>query len=186
MSRLSDQPLLVVATYRTDDLHRRHPLRPVAAELARHPRSSHLALAPFTDDELREFAAAVAGRALPEDQLHRLRERAEGNEYFTEELIEAGADADALPWSLADVLRTRVERLDAATVRLVQLASAAGRRVGERLFISGKTVSVHVSNVLAKLGASGRTEAVAIAHRRGLLGAAAAREGRVSATGPTV
>lgn len=133
VSRLSDQPLLVVATYRTDDLHRRHPWRPVAAELARHPRSSHLALAPFTDDELREFAAAVAGRALPEDQLHRLRERAEGNAYFTEELIEAGADADALPWSLADVLRTRVERLDAATVRLVQLASAAGRRVDEPL-----------------------------------------------------
>jgi DNA-binding CsgD family transcriptional regulator len=32
-------------------------------------------------------------------------------------------------------------------------------------------VSVHVSNVLAKLGASGRAEAVAIAHRRGLIGA---------------
>uniref|UniRef100_UPI0013D0A8B9 helix-turn-helix domain-containing protein n=1 Tax=Cellulomonas iranensis TaxID=76862 RepID=UPI0013D0A8B9 len=62
----------------------------------------------------------------------------------------------------------------------------SNRQVGERLFISGKTVSVHVSNVLAKLGASGRTEAVAIAHRRGLLGTAAPREGRVSATGPTV
>ncbi|KSW29401.1 helix-turn-helix transcriptional regulator [Cellulomonas sp. B6] len=133
VSRLQDQPLLVVATYRTDDLHRRHPWRPVAAELVRHPRASHLTLAPFTDDELREFAAAVAGRRLPDDQVHRLRERAEGNAYFTEELIEAGADADALPWSLADVLRTRVERLDAATVRLVQLASAAGRRVDEPL-----------------------------------------------------
>jgi len=132
-SRLADQPLLVVATYRTDDLHRRHPWRPVAAELARHPRSTHLALAPFAGDELREFAAAVAGRPLPDALLQRVRERAEGNAYFTEELIEAGADAAALPWSLADVLRTRVERLDAATVRLVQLASAAGRRVEEPL-----------------------------------------------------
>ncbi|MCM0640699.1 helix-turn-helix transcriptional regulator [Cellulomonas wangsupingiae] len=133
VSRLAAQPLLVVATYRTDDLHRRHPWRPVAAELARHPRSEHLALEPFAGDELREFAAAVAGRPLPDALVHRLRERAEGNAYFTEELIEAGADTDALPWSLADVLRTRVERLDATTVRLVQLASAAGRRVPEPL-----------------------------------------------------
>lgn len=43
------------------------------------------------------------------------------------------------------------------------------RRVGAALFISEKTVSVHLSNVMAKLGASGRTEAVSRAHRAGLL-----------------
>ena len=42
-------------------------------------------------------------------------------------------------------------------------------QMARTLFISEKTASVHVSNVLAKLGAGGRTEAVAIAHRRGLL-----------------
>jgi DNA-binding CsgD family transcriptional regulator len=41
--------------------------------------------------------------------------------------------------------------------------------IGKQLFISAKTVSVHVSNILGKLGASGRTEAAAIARRRGLL-----------------
>jgi DNA-binding NarL/FixJ family response regulator len=44
------------------------------------------------------------------------------------------------------------------------------RQIGGRLFISEKTASVHVSNILAKLAASGRTEAVAIAAGRGLLG----------------
>ncbi|WP_345651907.1 helix-turn-helix transcriptional regulator, partial [Pseudonocardia tropica] len=43
------------------------------------------------------------------------------------------------------------------------------RAVGERLFISEKTVSVHLSRVMAKLGASGRAEAVALGHSRGLL-----------------
>jgi DNA-binding NarL/FixJ family response regulator len=43
------------------------------------------------------------------------------------------------------------------------------RQVGEQLFISAKTVSVHMSNVLSKLGVSGRAEAVAVAHQRGLL-----------------
>jgi DNA-binding CsgD family transcriptional regulator len=35
--------------------------------------------------------------------------------------------------------------------------------------ISRKTASVHVSNILGKLGVSGRVEAAALAHRRGLV-----------------
>jgi DNA-binding NarL/FixJ family response regulator len=45
------------------------------------------------------------------------------------------------------------------------------RQIGSALYISEKTASVHVSNLVAKLGASGRTEAVAIAAQRGLLSA---------------
>ena len=41
--------------------------------------------------------------------------------------------------------------------------------IGRQLFISTKTVSVHVSNILAKLDAASRTEAAAVGRRRGLL-----------------
>jgi DNA-binding NarL/FixJ family response regulator len=41
--------------------------------------------------------------------------------------------------------------------------------IGERLFISEETVKVHVKHVMDKLGASDRTEAVAIAIRRGII-----------------
>ena len=44
------------------------------------------------------------------------------------------------------------------------------REIGERLFISQKTVGVHVGNILAKLGVSGRVEAAAVAIRLGLSG----------------
>ncbi len=63
---------------------------------------------------------------------------------------------------------------DTLTARELEIVGhvAEGRtngEIGKLLFISTKTVSVHVSNILGKLGAAGRTEAAAIARRRGLL-----------------
>ncbi|MET9743708.1 response regulator transcription factor, partial [Streptomyces sp. NPDC006422] len=66
------------------------------------------------------------------------------------------------------------ERIAALTARESDVLRLLGRgrtnrQIGEELFISGKTASVHVSNILAKLGASSRTEAVGIAYREGLI-----------------
>ena len=61
--------------------------------------------------------------------------------------------------------RSRAEALTAREVEVLALV-AEGRsngEIGRQLFISTKTVSVHVSNILAKLGATGRTEAAALA-----------------------
>jgi DNA-binding NarL/FixJ family response regulator len=44
------------------------------------------------------------------------------------------------------------------------------RAIGETLYMSEKTASVHVSRILAKLGVHGRVEAAAVAHRLGLTG----------------
>jgi DNA-binding CsgD family transcriptional regulator len=52
-------------------------------------------------------------------------------------------------------------------LRLVAVGRT-NRQIAEELFISPKTASVHVSNILAKLGVSGRGEAAAVAHRVGL------------------
>ncbi|MDR3082936.1 MAG: response regulator transcription factor, partial [Streptomyces sp.] len=49
-------------------------------------------------------------------------------------------------------------------LRLVA-AGRSNRQIAEELFISPKTASVHVSNILAKMGVSGRGEAAALAHR---------------------
>ena len=132
VARLRAEHVLVVASYRADDLHRRHPLRPVLAELLRHPRVEHVQLAPFTEAELREFTTALAGAPLPRDAFESVRTRSEGNAYFAEELVESGL-GDELPWSLADVLRARLEVLDPAVQHLVRVASVSGRQVSEPL-----------------------------------------------------
>ena len=66
--------------------------------------------------------------------------------------------------------RLALDRLSQSEIEVLQLV-AAGRsngEIGTALFISTKTASVHVSNILAKLGVSGRGEAAALAHRVGL------------------
>jgi DNA-binding NarL/FixJ family response regulator len=80
-------------------------------------------------------------------------------------LIRRGRLADAP--SAAD----RVPALTARESDVLRLLARGrtNRQIGEELFITGKTASVHVSNILAKLGAAGRTEAVAIAYREGLV-----------------
>lgn len=45
---------------------------------------------------------------------------------------------------------------------------ASNRRIADELFISDKTASVHVSNIVRKLGVGNRAEAAALAHREGL------------------
>ena len=53
-------------------------------------------------------------------------------------------------------------------LRLVAEGRSNGQ-IAAQLFISPKTASVHVSNILAKLGVTGRGEAAAVAHRARLI-----------------
>ena len=61
LARLVDEPVVVVASYRSDDLHRRHPLRPLLAELVRLPGVERLELAPLPDAEVGEPRPGLAG-----------------------------------------------------------------------------------------------------------------------------
>ena len=63
--------------------------------------------------------------------------------------------------------RLGLTRRETEVLRLL-VAGRTNREIGEALFISGKTASVHVSNILAKLEVGGRIEAAAVAHRLGL------------------
>ena len=53
-------------------------------------------------------------------------------------------------------------------VLVLVAAGRTNRQIGQALFITPKTASVHVSRILAKLGVAGRGEAAAVAHRLGL------------------
>jgi DNA-binding CsgD family transcriptional regulator/Arc/MetJ-type ribon-helix-helix transcriptional regulator len=124
--------LALIATYRTDDIYRMHPLRPYLVELRRDARVERIDLARFSRAEFTDHVAAILGTLPSVASLDRLYERSEGNAFFTEELL-AAAGSGELPASLRDALAVHLERLPPPAQRVVRVMAAAGRRVDHRL-----------------------------------------------------
>jgi DNA-binding CsgD family transcriptional regulator len=141
---LHRERVALIGTYRTDDLHRRHPLRPVVAELLRLPGVIAVDLAPLAPSALAEhLTAALTSQAggsgrIDATTLNGIVARAEGNAYYAEELLAAWAHGDqaerqSLPAGLAALLLSRVERLSDEAQRVLRAAAAAGRRADDEL-----------------------------------------------------
>ncbi|MFB4309170.1 AAA family ATPase [Actinomadura sp. GTD37] len=136
---LQRERVCLVGTYRADDLHRRHPLRPVVAELLRLPNVAGVEVPPFGPGETAEYVAELSRGAAPvtAEVVERVHRRSEGNPFYAGELYSADPElrdgAAELPSGLADLLLSRVERLSAGGQRVVRVAAVAGRRVDDEL-----------------------------------------------------
>ncbi|MCW3038757.1 MAG: transcriptional regulator, LuxR family, partial [Solirubrobacterales bacterium] len=123
---LCRERVLVVGSYRPDELHRRHPLRPLLAELERDARTRRITLGPLSREELAEQLEDLVGAEPSEDLLERMYRRSEGNPLFTEELVAAGTDGrGTLPPTLRDALMVRIERLSDDAQDLLRLVAVA-------------------------------------------------------------
>jgi ATP/maltotriose-dependent transcriptional regulator MalT len=120
-----------VLTYRGDELHRRHPLRPLLSELDRLEHVRRIELIPFTRAELAEVLADIVGGPPDDALVDRLYSRSEGNALYTEELLAAGLDGrGAPPQSLRDAFMLRIERLSPEAQRAARTITV-GRRLDE-------------------------------------------------------
>ncbi|MEU3840710.1 AAA family ATPase [Streptomyces sp. NPDC028635] len=127
--------LVVLGTYRSDDIHRRHPLRPLLAELDRLRTVRRLDIARFTRDEVcRQVAGIIAGEPDP-DQVDDIFERSDGNAFFVEELAVAAhaGCCTGLTDTLRDLLLVRVEALSESAQRVVRVVAEGGSTVEYRL-----------------------------------------------------
>lgn len=127
---LHRERVAILGTYRTDDLHRRHPLRGVIAELVRLPMVTLIELTSLSSASLAEILSAPPHGPLnlAAAELNSLVERADGNAYYAEELLTASScgGQDALPTSLAALLLSRVERVSEAAQQVLRVAAVAG------------------------------------------------------------
>jgi ATP/maltotriose-dependent transcriptional regulator MalT len=125
--------VVIVSSYRSDELHRRHPLRPLLAELERDARSRRIDLAPLTREELAEQLEDILGAPPDDDLVARVFTRSEGHPLFVEELLASGLDGrGALPPTLRDALMVRVERLSPAGQSVLRVI-AVGQRLDDQL-----------------------------------------------------
>jgi DNA-binding NarL/FixJ family response regulator len=134
--------MAVVGTYRSDELHRKHPLRPFLAELDRLERVQRVELQPFSRLELVAQLTGILGSHPDPEMADALYTRSAGNAFFAEELLAAteGGNGHVLPETLRDALMVRVEALPARTQQLLRVVAAAGRGVTHGLLANVSAV----------------------------------------------
>jgi DNA-binding CsgD family transcriptional regulator len=129
-------PLMIVVTYRTDELHRSHPLRPLLTELDRVEGVWRLELSRLGRTEVAELVSCIHDGESPLPGLvDDVFARSEGNPLFVEALLGDGGmgGGDELPESLRDLLLAGVQRLPDETQDILRVASAGGARIEHRL-----------------------------------------------------
>jgi predicted ATPase len=128
---LRDRRVLLLATYRADELASAERVRRLADGVRRSGSALVLELGPLPDEELAALLAVHAGAPPPAALAEAIVVRSEGNPFFAEELLAAAGDQGGeLPRGLRELLLQRVARLDPPTRGLLRLAAAAGRDVG--------------------------------------------------------
>src|SRR5215472_5370953 len=122
--------LLIVLTFRSDELTRTHPLRPLLAELGRISWVERTELPRLTRPEAAAQMAAILGQEPLPVEIDTVFARTEGNPLFVEHLVGTSAK---VPASLRDMVFASVHRLPHETRDLLRLASGGGIRQGHAL-----------------------------------------------------
>ena len=129
--RLRTDRLALLMTFRSDELHRRHPLLPWLADLQRSGRVTRLDIERLDASTTGALVTALLGSAPPAGVVERIQQRSEGNPFFVEELVLAGGDAAAtrLPPTLRDVLLARMTAIPDDAQLVIDAAAVVGRPV---------------------------------------------------------
>ncbi len=140
--RLIDLPILVLVTYRTEELGRRHPFLPTLQAWRRSGLADVVELEPLSNEGVREMIAAILGSESVDPELSRLlAERAEGNPFVLEEMLREAVEGSSrgegletgvaiepqIPDTVRQAILLRVERLEPEQVEVLEAAAVLGR-----------------------------------------------------------
>jgi DNA-binding CsgD family transcriptional regulator len=118
--------LLVIGTYRNDQLPRLHPLRTVLAELYRAVRPERVELEPLSRTEIQDLVEAIAGDEATEALTARAWAHSQGNSFYAEEVVAAALAGQAgIPGSLRDIVEARLATVGAQALTVARAASLA-------------------------------------------------------------
>jgi DNA-binding CsgD family transcriptional regulator len=123
--------VMLVLSYRSDDVGRGHPLRSFLSGAERARLLSRIELRRLSRQEVRAQAREILGTTPDADTIASVFERSEGVPFFVEELVDR--DCVGLPDTLRDILLARYERLENSAQQLLRILSAGGMTVSHRL-----------------------------------------------------
>jgi class 3 adenylate cyclase/tetratricopeptide (TPR) repeat protein len=138
--RVAALPLLLLVTYRSDELHRRHPFQPTLLGWKRSGLAEIVDLEPLPDAGITEMVAAILGTSAVDRELSELLyQRSEGNPFVLEEMLREAIDesggelgptsfeADRVPETVRDSILLRLARLEAGQAQILESAAVLGR-----------------------------------------------------------
>jgi predicted ATPase/DNA-binding SARP family transcriptional activator len=141
--RASTRKLLVIASYRAEDVPRDHPLRAVRRRLEREGRASHLALGPLAPRDVETILTALAGSGVDPGTLGtELHAESEGNPFFLGELLRGAVEqgavrvddgrlaiarAASITPGIRETIATRLRRLSKDAIGAAEFAAVIGR-----------------------------------------------------------
>ena len=152
--------LVVIATYRTDDIHRRHPLRPLLAELDRLRSVRRIELDRFSHAEVCRQLTGILATTPEPAVVDEIFDRSDGNAFFVEELARSlqccGRDSSELSDSLRDLLLVRVEALPDDAQKVARIVAEGGSTVEHPLLaaVAGLTEDDLITALRAAVGAN--------------------------------
>jgi DNA-binding NarL/FixJ family response regulator len=127
---LGERRLLLVGTYRGEEVAAEHRLRRLVTGLLRAGVATRLELGPLGREEVEALLQSRGGAPLSPAVTEAIETRSEGNPFFAEELLAAAGQGRVdLPHVLRDLLLQRVAQLDPKTHDMLRVAAAAGRDV---------------------------------------------------------
>ena len=135
LANVIDEPILVVATYRSDALAPGHPLRALLPEFRRDRRVHFLDLMPLDRAAIAEMVTDALGRQADPPLIELIWSRCEGNAFVAGEAVHAvqGGDGAALPPTLRQLVLSRVEALPAAGGQVVRALAVSGEPMSHQL-----------------------------------------------------
>ncbi|MGW0433857.1 helix-turn-helix transcriptional regulator [Micromonospora sp. NPDC003197] len=149
--------VMLVCTYRSDELHRGHPLRPFLAELDRVRGVERVDLVRLDRDGTAAILTDLLGGEPMMQAIDNIHDRAQGNPFFIEELVAAGDPAGSadLPGALRDLLLARVDRLPESAQRVLRTAAVGGTWISHDLLatVAGESEAELEGALRAAVGA---------------------------------
>ncbi len=152
--------VLILASFRPDELHPDHPATGGVARIGRQARAGRIDLAPLAGVELRTFIdEALSGVALPDETRRAIALAGDGNPFFTEELLKSAVERNSartgergrrdLPLTVRATLLDRLRPFDEGERRIVRQAAVIGRSFG--LDLLAATLDTDAASLLPTL-----------------------------------